>query len=57
MDLGYQGDRVVVGVCKEQSCQDALAWAVANKITHENDTLILLHVVSKVPNPSENSFS
>ncbi|CAI5500488.1 unnamed protein product [Closterium sp. Naga37s-1] len=47
--VGSGCERVVVGVGKDPCSKDAIRWAIANRLRHPDDMLILLHVVTKVP--------
>ncbi|GJP46420.1 hypothetical protein CLOM_g5711 [Closterium sp. NIES-68] len=47
--VGSGCERVVVGVNKDPCSKDAIRWAIANRLKHPDDMLILLHVVTKVP--------
>ncbi|CAI5499865.1 unnamed protein product [Closterium sp. Naga37s-1] len=52
--MSWEGDnneRVLVPVGNDACSKDALRWAVANKISHPDDLLVLLHIVTKAPGP------
>ncbi|CAI7808239.1 unnamed protein product [Closterium sp. NIES-53] len=52
--MSWEGDnneRVLVPVGSDACSKDALRWAVANKISHPDDLLVLLHIVTKAPGP------
>ena len=50
------GSKVVVAVSSNYACKDAIKWAVANRIRGPDDTLVFLHVVSKIPSPSKHKL-